>query len=221
MRRDMTSTVLATISIVGGALLFVWPGCAGKGVDYSAIETAVDKSCSKCHDVGYRDELHEAIAALDDGLFTEANFPDSNFPSGLLGKTVEGMITAADPPRDALMDPAWPVRKAWIMHEMNELHALLDEDIPPDFTNQEGFDDFNTFIHGEQPEGCELGDKLDLGFQGDPEGMQPMWAKKLFEFLDVEFKELSDGERQKMKDYVDELLPGGLNGCVAGEGSAS
>jgi len=215
------TAVFNAVFIAAAALLLPWSGCAGKGVDYSVIAEPVDKSCSQCHDVDYRDELFEAIETLDNSLFTAENFPDSNFPDGLLNKTVEGMISAADPPRDAQMDPAWPVRKAWIMHEMNELHALLDEDIPADFTSQDRFDGFVTLVEGDHLEGCELGDKLDLGFSGDPEGMQPLWAKKLFELLDLEFEELSDKDRQKIRDYVDELLPGGLKGCVAGEESAS
>jgi len=217
----MKSVGLFTTFVAGAVLLLTWLGCAGKGADYSTIEVPVENSCSACHDVEYRDDLHEAIKALDDSLFTEANFPDSNFPDGLLAKTVEGMITEADPVLDADMDPAWPVRKAWIMHEMNELYVLMDEDLPPDYTTQELFDDFILRIEGEQPEGCEMGEKLDLGFNGDPEGMQPQWAKKLFELLDQDFEELTDEDRQKIRDYVDNLLPGGLKSCVAGEGSAS
>ena len=217
----MKSVGLAATLVFGAVLMLTWLGCAGKGADYSTIEVPVENSCSACHDVEARDDLNEAIKALDNALFTEGNFPDSNFPDGLLSKTVEGMITEADPVLDAEMDPAWPVRKAWIMHEMNELSALMDEDIPPDYTTQERFDAFILLLEGEQPEGCEMGDKLDLGFNGDPEGMQPIWAKKLFELLDQDFEELSDEDRQKIRDYVDDLLPGGLNACVAGEGSAS
>ncbi len=221
MKGNMTSVILVTSLMVGAVSLTAWLGCAGKGVDYLAIEEAVANSCSQCHDFEARDELHEAIMALDNSFFTEANFPDSNFPDGLLAKTVESMIDEADPVRDGQMDPAWPVRKAWIMHEMNELYALMDEDIPPDYTNQEGFDAFLLLLEGEQPEGCEMGDKLDLGFNGDPEGMQPQWAKKLFELLNEDYDELTDEDRQKIRDYVDSLLPGGLKACVAGEGSAS
>ena len=221
MRRNATIAIRVALSLVGVAFGAACLGCAGEGADYSGIAKAVETSCSKCHDTKAKDDLHEAIVSLDDALFTEANFPDSNFPDGLLEKTVAGMIAEADPERDAQMDPDWPVRKAWIMHEMNELYALLDEGVPPDFTDQEAFDDFVSLIEGDQPEGCEMGDKLDLGYDLDPEGMQPLWAKKLFELLEEDFEELTDAERQKIRDYVDVLLPGGLNACVAGEGSAS
>ncbi len=198
-----------------------WTSCAGKGVEYSQIEQPVADSCVACHDADKRAERLESINELDDALFTEEAFPDSDFPSGLIKKSVQDLIDGADPALDGKMAPTIALRKAWILHEMHELDVLLAEDVPPDFTNQAKLDAFSKFGEDGAYEGCEIAEKLDLGFKGDPEGMPPKWSAKLFELLDEELAPLAPGDRQNITDYVDGLLPGGLAACVPGEDSAS
>ena len=83
------------------------------------------------------------------------------------------------------------------------------------------FNTFATLKEKDSYEGCEIGDKLDGGHKNDPEGMPPLWVKKLHEALKMTHKDLTPQQRQDIKDYVDGLIPGGLSACSAGQGSAS
>ena len=209
------------VPVVAVLSVLLLTACAGKGVTYEAIEAPVQDSCVVCHDSKGMDKLVADINALDDALFTEAAFPDANFPTGLRSKTVEALIAAAAVPGDESLDSKMAQRKAWILHELHELKSLLEEAVPPDYTSQKAFDDFAAFGESGAYEGCEIGDKLDLGFQGDPEGMIPLWTETLFELLKRDITPISNDDRQKIKDYVDGLLPGGLKACQPGEDSAS
>ncbi len=211
---------LVTLSAFAVAVA-LWVSCAGEGVEYSAIEKPLKDSCIPCHDAEKRAERLDSINKLDGALFTKDAFPDSDFPSGLVKKSVQDLIDDSDPPLDGKIDPGTAQRKAWILHEMHELDTLLAEDVPPDYTNQAKFDAFATFGEDGAYEGCEVADKLDLGFKGDAEGMPPIWAAKLFELLDESLEPLEAGDRQNIRDYVDGLLPGGIDSCVPGEDSAS
>lgn len=204
------------------ALALLLPACAGSGVSYEELEAPIEESCVACHDSSGVDTLVEDVLALDDAAFDEATFPDSFFPSGLIAKSVEDLISTGDPAPDAALAPSIALRKAWVLHELHELQALLEEPVPPDFTGEDAFVDFATLGNDGAWEGCEIADKLDLGYSGDPEGMPPLWAPALLELLGAEHADLSDEDRQTIKDFVDGLLPGGLRSCEpGGEGSAS
>lgn len=219
MRSTTKPTLVAPF--LAAALLLVVGGCAGEGVTYEQIEQPLARSCVSCHDAKGFSELHEAVVALDDALFTEEAFPNTAFPAGLTTRTTAELISAAEVAGDGDIAPGTAQRKAWMLHELNELGSLLEEATPPDYTTQSKFDAFATFGDAGAYEGCEIADKLDLGHQGDPEGMPPRWAPKLLELLEMEFGELSAGDRQLIKDYVDGLLPGGVRACKPGEDSAS
>ncbi len=207
----------ATLAL-GVALLW---SCAGEGVLWTEVETPLKDGCAGCHDKDKFDTLLKNIKAIDAAFFTKANFPDKQFPSGLIKKSVDDLIKAADPAEDAKIDPKAPLRLAWILHEMHELKAVMSEKIPPDYTTEKKFNAFATLKEADSYEGCEIGDKLDKGHKDDPEGMPPLWAKKLLDKLKLNFKELKPEQLQAIKDYVDGLIPGGLKACVAGSGSAS
>lgn len=196
-------------------------GCAGKGVSFEEVQAPLENTCARCHDAAGIDGLLADIRAADDAAFTAEAFPDAQFPDGLRVKTVQDLITTADPPDDATLDPMMPQRKAWILHELHELKALLAEATPPDYTTQAKFDAFATLGEPGAYEGCEIGDKLDLGYALDPEGMNPLWAEKLMEILDRQLAPLSDEDRQRIRDYVDGLLPGGLRSCGGGSGGSA
>ncbi len=205
-------------AVLGTGLLYA---CAGAGVLWSEIEQPVKDSCISCHDSSKIDQFITDIKAYDDSFFTAANFPDSNFPSGLIKKDVAALIKAADPPEDGKLDPKTPLRKAWILHEAHELQALLKEKTPPDYTTEAKFNAFTQLKEQDNYEGCEIGTKLDDGFKKDAEGMPPQWTQKLLDALKMTHKDLNDQQRQDIKDYVDGLIPGGLKACVPTTGSAS
>lgn len=203
------------------ACLALSSACAGRGVSWTEVQKPVQDTCVACHDPAKIRQRIADVKALEDKHFTAQNFPDSVYAPGLIKKTVADLINTADPPDDATIDPATPERKAWLLHELNEQKALLEEAVPADFTSEEKFNAFATLRKEQNYEGCEIGDRLDRGFAKDPEGMPPQWAEKLFELLKQAFTPLSPADRQKIKDYVNGLVPGGLKACVPGQGSAS
>lgn len=212
MRPLMRTGLLAGLALAG---------CAGKGTDYASIQQSVQGSCVQCHAPAQHDARAAAIAALDNALFTAEAFPDAHFPAGLHGKTTQQIIDAAEAPGDAALDPAMAQRKAWILHELNELGGLLKETVPPDYTDQKRFDAFVTLGQPGAYEGCEMGAKLDLAARMDPEGMPPLWASKLAELLGETYIPLSPEARQKLRDYLNGILPGGLGACSASPGESS
>ena len=219
----MSNRIKVVLSMTVATLLglgLLW-SCAGSGVAWTEVEQPIKDSCISCHDAAKNEQLLKDITALDDKLFTAANYPDSNFPAGLIKKTVADMIKAADPPQDAKLDPKMALRKAWILHEMHELAELLKESTPPDYTSEKKFVAFATLKEQDSYEGCEIGDKLDKGHDNDPEGMPPLWTETLLKELKRDHKKLTPQQRQDLKDYVNGLLPGGLKACTGGQGSAS
>jgi hypothetical protein len=195
--------------------------CAGKGVSWSEVQKPIADTCVACHDPAKIKQRIADVKALDDKHFTPESFPDAVYAPGLTKKTVADLIKTADPPDDAAIDPATPQRKAWLLHELNEQKTLLEETTPGDYTTEAKFNAFATRKSKDRYEGCEIGDRLDKGFAKDPEGMPPLWAEKLLELLKQAFTPLAPADRQKIRDYVNGLLPGGLKACTGGQGSAS
>jgi hypothetical protein len=224
MRKYLRPLVVVVGVIVIAGAVYGATSCAGKGVSFAEAEVALKESCVQCHTAQGIGKLVTDVKAIDGAQFTDSNFPDSYFPDGLRGKTVDDLIKAADPKDDANIDPKTPQRQAWVLHELHELEEHLGHSsgmMPPDFTSQQSFDAFNTSKSGERYAGCDTGEKLDLGHKNDPEGMPPQWAPKLMELLKTQFKALEAAQRQKIRDYLDSLLPGGLKSCTPGQGSVS
>lgn len=195
-------------------------GCAGEGMTYADIEPTLAGSCVMCHDSDGISQLLIDVNKLPDELFSAENFPDGQFPAGLVELSVSDLRTAGEPPEDATMDPNMPLRKAWVLHELHELASLLAEATPPDFTAQAAFEAFSELGEAGAWEGCEIIEKLSLGKEVEPEGMPPLWAPTLMALLGRDFERINLGGREQLTDYVDRLLPGGKAACVAGgEGS--
>ena len=209
-------TALLALAAAAAALT----GCAGEGMAFADVEPDLKGSCVMCHSSEGIDPLLLSVNALADSAFTAENFPNTAFPAGLIKLTVAELRKNGEPPEDATFDPAIPQRKAWLLHEMHELAALLAEVTPPDFTSQKAFEAFSVLGEAGAWEGCEVVDKLDLGKDADPEGMPPQWAPKLLGLLNIDFEKIDLGGREGLQNYVDRLLPGGIAACVAGgEGS--
>lgn len=223
---------LLAISAAALAAVAVAACSAGEGVKYTEVSSALSENCSNCHDssADARKIVLDGVAALGNGAFSPTNFPATHFPPGLTPTTTADHLNGlpAEHPEAAVLTADMPNELAWILHELYELDALLAEPIPPDYTTQARFDAFATAGNPGAYEGCEVGAKLDLGHAGDPEGMAPLWAPKLIELLVAggqaafaDFRPITNDERQKLRDYTDQLLPGGLRGCTPGTGSGS
>lgn len=222
---------LAAVAAV--ALAAAGAACsAGEGVKYADVSKTLGENCSNCHSSApdARKNLLEGVVALGTAAFTAESFPATHFPPALSPTTTVDHMNglAADHPEAAVLTADMPNQLAWILHDLYELDALLAEPIPPDYTTQAYFDAFATAGNPGAYEGCEIGGKLDLGYALDPEGMAPLWAPKLMELLVAAgetafagYRPISESERQKLRDYVDQLLPGGLRGCTPGAGSGS
>lgn len=220
---------------LAAVVALVAAGCSeGKGVEYSEISGALAANCARCHDADAMGTVILDVDALADDVWSAANFPDSVFVPGLLGQTqaqlFQGGDTWMDKNGNGALDAEETLveRKAWILHELYELDGLLAEAPPPDYTTQAKFDTFAKFGNPGAYEGCEIGGKLDLGYAGDPEGMAPLWADKIVELLVAagkteyaDYRGITPDERQKIREYVDQLLPGGLKACSPDAGSGS
>lgn len=208
-------------------------GCSeGAGVEYSEISGALAANCAHCHDSDetVRGNLLGAVAALANDQYDSTSFPEADFVPGLLGTTAPDHKNGlpAEHPEAVVLAGDEPPAKVWILHELYELDALLAEPVPPDYTTQAKFDAFAKFGNPGAYEGCEIGAKLDLGHAGDPEGMAPRWATKLLQLLagaggseHAGYRAITPDERQKIREYVDQLLPGGLKACSPDAGSGS
>lgn len=218
---------------LGAAAALLAAACAGEGkVQFSEISGALSANCAHCHDsdATKRATLLDAVAALPDPEYNSTSFPISDFVIGLRNTTALDHKNGlpAEHPEAAVLTGDEPREKAWILHELYEQDGLLAEPVPPDYTTQARFDAFVTLGNPGAYGGCTMGEKLDLGNVGDPEGMSPLWAPKLRELLvgagqteHQGFRPITADERQKIRDYVDQLLPGGLRSCTPGTGEGS
>jgi hypothetical protein len=210
----MTNGPTKTILLAAACALAAGSACFGEGTaNYADIQPVIERSCVKCHDAAKIDDTLAKIRALDNAKFDEKTFPTAWFPDDVAGKTAADFIKAADPPADKELDPKMAPRKAWILHEMNELAKLLSEQPPPDYTSQDKFDGFVKAGNAPAYEGCEMAKFLDEGDEGSPEGMAPLWGKQLLGMLGVEFTEVTKDDRQKLRDYLNGVLPGGTSAC--------
>ncbi|MBZ0118010.1 MAG: hypothetical protein K8H88_13490, partial [Sandaracinaceae bacterium] len=137
----------------------------------------VESSCAQCHSASGISSLLSAVAALPAGGFTTTSFPPSAFRVDLR------QYTTSDLAEEPHIEAGMPTEQAWVLHELNQLGALLAEDVPPDFTSEERLDAFALFSGGGYTEGCELLEKVELGRGLDPEGMPPPWAAPLMGLL--------------------------------------
>jgi hypothetical protein len=207
---------MSLAACIGAALALA--SCAGSGMKFSEISSALTNTCAKCHDAAHAQQKLDEIHALPDSAFTDEAFPAAQFPKDLQGKSTLDLKNGGD----SWLDGTEPQQKAWILHEMHELFKLLSEDPPPDYTTQQKFTTFVTSGKPGAQEGCEMERRLDLGRKGDTnEGMPPQWAKKLMQLLGVDFVDITDAERTKIRDYLDQLLPGGVKACSSVTGEVS
>ena len=207
-----------TLAVAGACALAAGSACfSGEDgtADFSTVQPVLERSCAKCHDASRIDDTIAKVTALDDGKFGEAAFPAAWFPDEVRDKTVQDFIAAADPADDAKLDPKTTPRKAWILHELHELRVYLQENPGPDYTSQAKFDAFVKAGEGSSYEGCEMVTKLAEGDKGDPEGMAPLWGKTLLGLVDVPFTEVTNADRQTLRDYLNGVLPGGVAACPA------
>lgn len=185
---------------------------AGGGGEFENIEQTVVGTCGSCHDVQGFEALLADIRALPDDAFTAERIPDTMFTLNDRQKSTADLIEAANPPRDATIDPATPDRKAWILSQMHELEVQLSSVPSSDFTDQEGFETYNGF--GDViPQGCETLSRLELDDPEDPTQMPPPWTEPLFESVGKTFVRLTPDDRAALMDSVTASLAGGGGTC--------
>jgi len=169
--------------------------------EYATVSPVVESSCAHCHSGGGMDALITAVAALPPESFDSTSFPASDFHVGLRPFTTDDLAEEAN------ISAGMPVEQAWIIHELNELDVLLDEEVPPDFTSEESLNAFALFNGGTYTEGCEILEKLELGRARDPEGMPPPWAASLMALLeDASFVEPAPTGRDDLHAYTEAVL---------------
>ncbi|MGF1508577.1 MAG: hypothetical protein ACFB9M_03640 [Myxococcota bacterium] len=201
-----------TQSTIAWAAVICINGCSGEGGDFSAVEQTVVGTCGNCHDPDDFENLVNDIESLDDGVFTEASFPDDMFPATLRTQSVADLIEAANPPRDATLDPNAPLRQAWILHLMHELELQLEGSPPSDFTSEASFNAYNA--GGDPPFGCTSIERVqDFAEFNLPQQMPPLWTEPLFVALGRAFSALSDDERMTLVETIQAGLPGGTAAC--------
>lgn len=199
--------------IAGGlATLLLATACGSEGGDFDDIESSVVGTCGSCHDLAEFETLLADIREADDALFTEAAFPDPMFPLELRERTTADIIQRANPERDAEIAPTTPERKAWILSQMHELDVQLRAVPSSDFTNQQNFEDYNTF-GGDFPAGCETVNRLDNAEDGLSSQMPPLYTEPLFQILGREFTALTPTAREAMREFVLGSLPSGAATC--------
>lgn len=169
--------------------------------DYATVSGVMEASCARCHSAAGIDALLTAVAALPPDGFDATRFPPTAFHVGLRPYTTEDLA------EEDHIESGMPTEQAWILHELNELDALLAEEVPPDYTGEAPLDAFILYMGGGYTEGCELLDKVDRGAMNDPEGMPPPWAAPLMALLDdVDYRSPSLGERDAVLAYTEGVL---------------
>jgi hypothetical protein len=201
------------MKLVATSLTLALAACgAGEGGDFSDIETTVVGTCGTCHDVLGFDALLTDIRALPESAFTADQFPDFMFTLDVREESVADLISAANPPKDATIDPDAPLRMAWILTQMHELELQLVGTPSSDFTDREGFEAYNGF--GDViPQGCETLNRLQLAAENSPSQMPPPWTEPLFDALGIEFVPLTSDDRDALIDSVTSSLPTGGSAC--------
>ncbi len=178
-------------------------GCEAKTSNppaYSTVSGVVDNSCAACHTSAGMTALLTAVAALPADGFDDVTFPASDFQARLRPFTTDDLA------EEPYISSGMPNTQAWVLHELNRLDALLAEDVPPDFTDEESLNAFTLYSGGGYTEGCELLEKVELGRGDSPDGMPPPWAANLMALLGDDFVSPTVDEREDLLVYTEGVL---------------